>query len=257
MDPAAILGILITLGAVFTSMIIEGTSPMAIILIPPLILVFLGTIGVTMAGGILPDAIALPKYIIEALTAKKVQVDAVVETIVKMAEKARRDGMLALDGDIRNLDEPFLQRGLEMAVDGTDTGQIQEILGAEIASTAADDARKAKVFQDMAGYAPTIGIIGTVIGLIHVLGNLADPTELGAQIASAFVATLWGVMSANAFWMPISNRLKRVSAAKIERMEVCLEGVLAIQSGANPRLVARKLNSLLPPAAAQRQKEAA
>jgi chemotaxis protein MotA len=196
---------------------------------------------------------ALPKYLIEALTAKKVETDSIVSTIVSMAEKARRDGMLALESEIKGISDPFLRRGLEMAVDGTDTAQIEQILSAEISSTAAADARKAKVFADMAGYAPTIGIIGTVIGLIHVLGNLGDPAELGAQIASAFVATLWGVLSANAFWMPVSNRLKRVSSANVERMEICLEGVLAIQAGANPRLVARKLSSLLPPAPAQKE----
>jgi chemotaxis protein MotA len=107
----------------------------------------------------------------------------------------------------------------------------------------------------MGGYAPTIGIIGTVLGLVHVLGQLASPSKLGASIASAFVATLWGVMTANIFWLPISNRLKRVSEAECEQMDVIIEGVLAIQAGANPRLVEQKLHSLLPAARVARQQE--
>jgi chemotaxis protein MotA len=99
----------------------------------------------------------------------------------------------------------------------------------------------------MGGYAPTIGIIGTVLGLVHVLGNLGEPSTLGEKIASAFVATLWGVMTANVFWFPIANRLKRVSSVECEAMELTIEGVLSIQAGSNPRLIAQKLNSMLAP----------
>jgi chemotaxis protein MotA len=98
----------------------------------------------------------------------------------------------------------------------------------------------------MGGYAPTIGIIGTVLGLIHVLGSLSDPNSLGEKIAGAFVATLWGVLSANIFWFPIANRLKRISETECEQMEMATEGVPAIQAGSNPRLVAQKLQSMLP-----------
>jgi chemotaxis protein MotA len=98
----------------------------------------------------------------------------------------------------------------------------------------------------MGGFGPTIGIIGTVLGLVHVLGNLGDPSTLGEKIASAFVATLWGVMTANVFWFPLANRLKRLSATECEQMEMALEGVLAIQAGSNPRLIQQKLKSMLP-----------
>ncbi len=105
----------------------------------------------------------------------------------------------------------------------------------------------------MGGYAPTIGIIGTVLGLVQVLGNLSEPTKLGAEIASAFVATLWGVMSANVFWLPLANRLKRVSEVECELMELTIEGVVAIQAGSNPRLLAQKLQSLLPAEEAKKE----
>ena len=136
-----------------------------------------------------------------------------------------------------------------MAVDGTDADEMAEILGAEVDAKRGADAAGAKIFSDMGGFAPTIGIIGTVLGLVHVLGNLGDPASLGEKIASAFVATLWGVMTANVFWFPIGNRLKRVSAIECEQMELTIEGVLAIQAGSNPRMIAQKLNSMVGPAA--------
>ena len=132
-----------------------------------------------------------------------------------------------------------------LAIDGTDADEVADILGAEVDAKRAADKAAAKLFHDMGGFAPTIGIIGTVLGLVHVLGNLGDPSTLGEKIASAFVATLWGVMTANVFWFPLANRLKRVSEVECEQMEMTIEGVLAIQAGANPRLIAQKLNSML------------
>ncbi|SOD71327.1 chemotaxis protein MotA [Jatrophihabitans sp. GAS493] len=247
MDPATLIGIGAALAAVFGSMILEGSSPMAIFLPAPLMLVFIGTIGAAVAGGVLPDAKALPKLIKLALTAKVAPPDRSVEILVKLAERARREGLLALEDDVANIEDPFLKRALEMAVDGTDSAAVAEILGAEVDTKRDSDRRGAKVMQDMGGFAPTIGIIGTVIGLIHVLGNLAEPAELGAEIASAFVATLWGVLSANLFWFPMGNRLRRISDMECAQMDLAIEGVLAIQDGSNPRLVEQKLHSLLPP----------
>ncbi|HEX3003059.1 MAG TPA: MotA/TolQ/ExbB proton channel family protein, partial [Angustibacter sp.] len=117
----------------------------------------------------------------------------------------------------------------------------------------AADKQAAKLFADMGGYAPTIGIIGTVLGLVHVLENLSKPDQLGHLIAGAFVATLWGILSANVMWLPISNKLKRVSEVQCHQMELVVEGVLAIQSGTSPRVVQQKLQSFLPPQAAQKE----
>jgi chemotaxis protein MotA len=245
MDPATMIGVGLALVAIFGSMIMDGGQPMAIILIPPIMLVFLGTIGAAVAGGLMSDAKRLPKSLIKAFTAKVTLPHDNVATIVRMAELARKEGLLALESEVAKVEEPFLRKALEMAIDGTDADEVAEILGTEIDAKRAADASAAKVFQDMGGYGPTIGIIGTVLGLIHVLGNLGDPSTLGAKIASAFVATLWGVMSANIFWFPLANRLKRVSESECESMELAIEGVLAIQAGANPRLVAAKLNSMV------------
>jgi chemotaxis protein MotA len=246
MDPATMIGIGLALVGIFGSLIMEGGNIGAIFLIPPIILVFGGTIGAAVAGGIMRDAKAMPKNLIRAITAKLTSPDQNVETIVKLAETARREGLLALESSIGEVEDPFLKRALEMAVDGTDADEMAEILGVEIDAKRSADAAAAKIFNDMGGFGPTIGIIGTVLGLVHVLGNLGDPSTLGEKIASAFVATLWGVMTANVFWFPLANRLKRLSATECEQMEMALEGVLAIQAGSNPRLIQQKLKSMLP-----------
>jgi chemotaxis protein MotA len=173
--------------------------------------------------------------------------DSLVETLVHFAERARREGILALEDEISKVEDPFLRRGLSMAIDGIDPEEVAEILGSEVDTKRASGKQAAKLFESMGGYAPTIGIIGTVLGLINVLGNLNEPTKLGGEIAGAFVATLWGVLSANIFWLPMASRLKRVNEIECDQMELAIEGILAIQAGSNPRLIAQKLQSLLPP----------
>jgi len=257
MDPAALIGLVIAFGAIFTSMILEGGHPGSIFILPPLILVFIGTFGAVMLGGTLKDAIAIFSSIPAALMAKVTPPATLIDTTVKMAERARREGLLALEDAIKAVEDPFLRKGLEMAVDGTDPEEVREILEAEVTAKKAQVKAQAKPFTDMGGYAPTIGIIGTVMGLIHVLENLDKPDTLGHSIAVAFVATLWGVMSSNVMWLPLASRIKRVGELEVAQMELVIEGVMAIQAGANPRLVAAKLRSLCPPGSVPAEAEAA
>src|SRR5690348_16826955 len=178
MDPATMIGIGLAVVGIFGSLIMEGGNIGAIFLIPPMLLVFGGTIGAAVAGGIMRDAKAMPKSLIRAVTAKLTSPDDNLETIVRLAETARREGLLALESSISEVEDPFLRRALEMAVDGTDADEMAEILGVEIDAKRSADAAAAKIFNDMGGFAPTIGIIGTVLGLVHVLGNLGDPSTL-------------------------------------------------------------------------------
>ncbi|GAB3598203.1 flagellar motor protein [Angustibacter peucedani] len=257
MDPATLIGIVVAFVAIFVTMILEGGSPMAIFLIPPLILVFVGTLGAGMAGGLLGDFKRSLGALKTALLAKPITADGTVEVVVKLAESARREGLLALETAVQDVEDPFLKEGLQAAIDGADPEELREILYAQIDTKRAADKQSAKFYADMGGYAPTIGIIGTVLGLVHVLENLNKPDELGHLIAGAFVATLWGVLSANVMWLPIASRLKRLSEVQCHQMEVVVEGVLAIQSGTSPRVVQQKLLSFLPPEAAAALKEAA
>ncbi|MGK2959413.1 MAG: flagellar motor protein [Acidimicrobiales bacterium] len=246
MDPATIVGILIAFGAVMVSMIMEGGNPATILLPPAMILVFGGTFGVAMACGLMKDTASLGTAIKGALASKKHSAEETVTKLVEFAELARREGLLALEDAAKTIEDPFIKKGLELAVDGTDPEELREILEAEIATKRSDDKAGAKFFADMGGFAPTLGIIGTVLGLIHVLENLSEPEKLGHLIAGAFVATLWGVMSANVFWLPMASKLKRVAEIEAHHMELIVEGVLSIQAGANPRIIEQKLLSFLP-----------
>jgi chemotaxis protein MotA len=256
MDPASILGVLIAFALIFGSQVMEGGNPASIILIPPMMLVLGGTFGAAMAGGVMRDATGAIGQIKRAFTGKPSEAGNLVEVMVKLAERARREGLLALEDAAKDIEHPFLRRGLMLAIDGTDPEELNEILHGEVDAKRKADTHAAKIFSDMGGYSPTIGIIGTVLGLVHVLSNLSEPSELGALIASAFVATLWGVLLANVVWLPIGNRLKRLSDLECAQMELAIEGIMAIQAGANPRLVAQRLKSLLPPQAAQKAKAA-
>ncbi|HJQ03153.1 MAG TPA: motility protein A [Jatrophihabitans sp.] len=246
MDPSLVIGVVLALVAIVGSVTMEGGNIAAIVLPAPMLLVFGGTIGAAIAGGVLRDAKSLPKELIRAFKSKTPTPDLAVETLVRLAGKARREGLLALENEAAEVDDAFLRRGLQLAIDGTDAEEVAIILSTEVETKRSTDKAAAKLFSDMGGYAPTIGIIGTVLGLVKVLGHLGSPTELGAEIASAFVATLWGVMSANVFWLPLASRLKRVSQTECEQMELVIEGILAIQAGSNPRLIEQKLQSLLP-----------
>ncbi|GID96855.1 motility protein A [Amorphoplanes digitatis] len=257
MDLAAIIGVVAALIIVFVVQIWEGGSPTSIILIPSMLLVFGGAFAAGMAGGVLKDAMGVGKLFQKAFLAKVTPPNKLVEDVVKLAERARREGLLALEDAVKTVEHPFLKRGLQLAIDGTDPEELHDILHAEVSAKKKADKAGKKFFENMGGYAPTIGIIGTVMGLVHVLENLNKPETLGHSIAAAFVATLWGVLSANLIWLPLAARLDRLSNLEAEEMELVIDGVLAIQAGSNPRLVAQKLRSLLPPDAARAAEAAA
>jgi chemotaxis protein MotA len=245
MDLAPAIGIGAGFGVVVVANILEGGNPMSLILLPPMLLVFGTTLLVTMAGGTMDDAKTAAKSFVRAFTGNVQPPDTLVPQVVELAERARREGLLALEDSVRDVDDDFLKRGVTMAIDGTDPEELREILECEVHAKRSADKQAAKFWADAGAYAPTIGIIGTVMGLVHVLENLAAPEELGHLIAAAFVATLWGVTSANVIFLPLGNRLKRLGELEAVRMELTIEGVAAIQAGSNPRMVAQKLRSLI------------
>jgi chemotaxis protein MotA len=245
MDPAPAIGIGAGFGVVILANVLEGGNPMSLLLLPPMVLVFGTTILVTMAGGTMADAKNVVTSFKRAFGGKAESGESLVPTVVELAERARREGLLALEDAVKDVDDDFLKRGVTMAVDGIDPEELRDILESEVQAKRAAHKQSAKFFSDAGAYAPTIGIIGTVMGLVHVLENLAAPEELGHLIAGAFVATLWGVTSANVIFLPLGNRLKRLGELEAARMEVTIEGIAAIQAGSNPRVVAQKLRSLL------------
>jgi chemotaxis protein MotA len=248
MDPATLIGIVLAVVSLLIMMIMEGSSPMAIVLLPAMILVFGGTFGAAIAGSSMADVKKIGAWFKLALLPPKIPpVTDRIATLVGLAEKARKEGLLALEAQVKTIDDPFLKRGLQMGIDGTDPEELRAVLEGEIAAKKAEDKVGAKFFTAMGGYAPTVGIIGTVVGLIHVLENLDKPESLGPLIAGAFVATLWGVLSANIFWLPMGAKITRVSDLQAAQMELLVEGITEIQAGTSPRAVRQKLNALVPP----------
>jgi chemotaxis protein MotA len=246
MDPATIAGVVVAFIAIIASMIMEGGNPAAIIAPAALLLIFVGSFCAALASSTVPNMLGSVKWLVYALTAKKPDFESVVEPLVKMAERARREGLLALESEMEKVEDPFMRKGLQMAVDGTDPDDLFDILAAEVKAKKGSAKLGASFWTDCGGYAPTIGIIGTVMGLIHVLENLSEPDKLGHLIAAAFLATLWGILSANVMFLPFGKRIALVGANDAARMELIIDGVLAIQAGSNPRVVATKLRSKMP-----------
>lgn len=165
--------------------------------------------------------------------------------LVELAYRARREGLLALEPEVANLSNPFLRRGLQLVIDGFPPQQIRDIMEMDLAQQEGSGQIPARVFEAAGGYAPTIGIIGAVLGLIQVMQHLTDPARLGTGVAVAFVATIYGVATANLFFLPIAHKLRLRHEDQILRQEILLEGILALAQGDHPRLIAERLSGLM------------
>ena len=246
MDPATLGGIVVALGALVVMAVMEGANPISLLIPAPMILVFGGSLGAAIASTTLPDGIASLKMIPTALLYKGVKIGKDVEQLVELAEVARKDGLLALEGKAADIKDPFLKKALQNVADGMDVDDLRILMEDEAAAKEKSGRSAAKFYAALGGYAPTVGILGTVVSLTHVLENLSDPSHLGESIASAFVATLWGVLSANLIWLPIGSRIGKMTDLASERYTLLTEGVLAVQSGAQPRVLQEKLFAMLP-----------
>jgi chemotaxis protein MotA len=242
------IGIAVAFGGLALGAVMEGSKLPAFLNMPALIIILGGTFGVTMAGTTLERIKAIPGLFKAACTGSPPDLRGRIAVLVSLAERARRDGLLALDGSLGAVEDDYTRKGLQLVVDGTDPELVAEILETEIDAMAARHAAGVQAFEKAGGFAPTMGIIGTVMGLVHVLENLSAPETLGPAISGAFIATLYGVGSANVVFLPVANRLKGLSAGEVELRTLTLEGILGIQAGENPRVLAEKLESYIPPA---------
>jgi chemotaxis protein MotA len=248
MDFATLLGMILAFVAIVASSILEGGNPAVMLFLPAIVLVIGGALGVGLASNRLSDMGGIIKATIAVLKPSKgFDGPGTINELMGFAETARQEGLLALEEQVKAVEDPFLRRGLELVVDGTDSDEVADALGQEIEAQRERHKVAAKYFADMGAYAPTIGIIGTVLGLAHALEKLDDPAKLGHSIAAALMATLWGVMSANVFFLPVAAKLKRLSALEVAHRQLMIEGVLAIQAGVSPRGLAERLKSHLPP----------
>ena len=241
------IGIAIALVALIAAVFLEGGTPAAFLNLPAIVIIFGGTFGATMASFSPREFRKVPALIGVSMRPRKSSAAERREQLVHFAERARREGLLALDSEVAAVDDPFLRRGLQMVIDGMSPDTVQEVLKLDIEAMQQRHARNAAMFTAMGGYAPTMGIIGTVMGLVNVLSHLDEPSGLGHSIAVAFIATLIGVATANVLWLPIASNLKQKDAAEADERRMCIVAILAIQDGDNPRIVAQKLASLAPP----------
>jgi chemotaxis protein MotA len=247
MDLITPIGFVLAVAAVIVSDMMDGGTLRSLINPAAILLVLGGTIGATSMSSRLADLRALPRLAMRAFRPPKIDRVAVVREIVGYADVARREGLLKLDSLLADVKDDFLRHGLMMAVDGTDENLVRQVLEAEMETRETASLAGARFFETAGGFAPTLGIIGTVIGLVSVLSNISNAAKLAPSIATAFIATLWGVSSANLFWLPVANKLKVLAGLETGAREIMLEGVLAIEAGDNPRVVLDKLRAHLTP----------
>jgi chemotaxis protein MotA len=241
MDGATLFGLVLALAAVLGGNALEGGSFSAVLQPTAALIVLGGTFGavfVQFPASTLRRALADLKL---AFRPRVRDHDATIRVLVRFAQKARREGLVALDRETGLLADPFMKRALEMAVDGTEARALRDALELELDRAEESGEQSAKVLEAGGGYAPTVGILGAVLGLIHVMQNLSDPSRLGSGIAVAFVATVYGVGLANLVFLPLAGKMKLRAREEIVRMELVLEGVCALAEGQSPHLVERKL----------------
>lgn len=247
MDSMTLGGIALACIAVLGSVILDHGSLLALLNPSALLLVVGGTVGATMASGGSREVRSIGKLIGKAIRKNELDHRQAIDQMVEYAQFARREGLLALDAQLEQIHDSFLRSGIQAVVDGVDPEVVRDLLQTELRHLSERHRRGAALLETAGGYAPTMGIIGTVVGLVHVLSNLANAADIGPAIAQAFTATLYGIASANILWLPLAGKLK--ARAEEERLikEIYLEGILSIQAGDNPRLVRSKLLTFLPP----------
>lgn len=255
MDITTIGGLILSIGCILLGQVLEGGHVGSIVQDTAAIIVLGGTFGAVMVSFPKKDFVRGMKMFKLAFTDKKEDMSAVTKQIVDLASIARRDGVLALEGKLAEVQDRFLKKALSYVVDGVDASVTRSSLEAAIDAEHQENMQGAKVWEAAGGYSPTIGIIGAVLGLIHVMENLSDPSKLGGGIAVAFVATVYGVATANLVYLPVANKLKRKLGIAMERKVVITEGVLAIQEGLNPRVLEEKLRALIGEEAPPKQAE--
>lgn len=252
------IGLIIGVVAVIITFLLKGVSPAILINLPSIFIVIVGSSGAVITSFGMAEFKKIGKHIGIATKAHQSHAAETREQLVKFAERARREGLLALEGELESVHDPFVKRGLQMVIDGLEPETVEEVMELDIAAMKRRHAHGVNLWAMWAGYAPTFGILGAVMGLIAVMAHLSEPEHLGAGIQVAFIATLLAVGLANILFMPVSVALRGKDEEEAAERQMALVGILAIQAGDNPRIVAQKLDSYLDPkAVAARDAEAA
>ena len=241
MDKSTIVGILLAVGGIVAGLLIEGGKIAQVLQPTAAMIVFGGTIGAVMVQFPMPVVIQAFKKMAHVFLDKDQDPTLLIKELVGYAQRARKDGIVSLDAELAKIEDPFLKKTLMLAVDGTDPQELRKMMELELDNQAEHAEKIAQVFESAGGFAPTIGIIGAVLGLIQVMQHLQNIDEVGRGIAVAFVATIYGVGSANLLFLPSSGKLKIKSRQEQVWHEMTLEGVISILEGMNPRMLETKL----------------
>lgn len=246
MDIATILGIVVALGSIIGGQALEGGHLGSIMQLTAFIIVMGGTIGACCVQNPLSVVIRSIGALSLAIAGPHIDNKSIIKLILDLATVSRKQGLLALEGKLKDIKDPFMRKGVQLIVDGTDPKAVHEILEIEVEHHEEEGVAAAKVWEAAGGYAPTVGILGAVLGLIHVMENLADPSKLGGGIAVAFVATVYGVGAANLFFLPLANKIKYKLKEEAGSRNMVIMGLVGLAQGENPRLLQEKLESFLP-----------
>lgn len=244
-DILTVIGILLGLVAVLGGSILKGSGLGALWNAAAFVIVIVGTLAAALVQARLHVFVHAFRILPWIFLPPKVDIAETVERIIGWSQAARKEGLLGLEAIAEEERDSFTQKGLQLLVDGAEPDAIRSIMEVELATREQFDIQGAKVFESMGVYAPTLGIIGAVMGLMAVMQNLADPSKLGAGIAAAFVATIYGIASANLLFLPMSSKLKSIIESNMAYREMIIEGLISIAEGENPRSIESKLKGFL------------
>jgi len=247
MNRASIIGLILGIAAIVVGNGIEGGRINSIVQGSAALIVFGGTFGATFLSFSLRDIVCAAHSLKQVFFNDKSlpEDNLIIRDTLELANKARRSGVLSLENELQNIRYAFFRRAIQLVIDGIDPRLLRKTLEQEADSLEEEQARAAKVFESAGGFAPTIGIIGAVLGLIHVMENLNNPSDLGSGIAIAFVATVYGVGSANLLFLPIAKKIMNSLRQEVYVREIIIEGILGVQSGKNPFYLREYLNSFV------------
>jgi chemotaxis protein MotA len=247
MDIATVLGILSAMGLVLGA-IFMGSGLNVFINIPSLCIVVGGTIGVTLVAYPLKDFLSVIKVVQKAIFTKNISATELISKFTAFANKTRKEGILALESEIKELNDDFFKKGVQLSIDGLEPQQIQNILDTEIEFVRDRHKLGADIFTSMGTFAPAMGMIGTLIGLVQMLQSMDDPSTIGPAMAVALLTTFYGSLMANICCMPIAGKLKTRSKEEMLTKEMTIQGIISLSYGDNPRILEQKLLAFLPPA---------
>lgn len=243
MDRASVAGIVLAIGGIIAGQLLEGGHLASLVQPSAFVIVFVGTLGAVLLQSGMPSFLRGLKMTKWVFAAPPDTYQTTQAELVNWSTIGRREGLLSLERYLNGVRDPFKAKGLRLLIDGIDPFKLKEILEAELDVHEQRERAAARIWEAAGGYAPTIGIIGAVLGLIHVMENLADPSQLGSGIAVAFVATIYGVGLANLVFLPIGNRLKSIVGAEVQQREMLIDAFFGIALGDNPRIIQERLSA--------------